>query len=148
MHKTLVSKTEIFDLIVNCYQTDETLIKNYHVLSGSSLSNCVDRTVLDIFNNDIVVYKLMIGNKLVGYFGQKNDWLAGFFIVPEFRKKDNKQAFWNVVCEHFNNCFKTAIYSKNIPAKKFLTNNGCKFERFETSEDGLGEIYMYMKGNN
>lgn len=147
MEKILViNKDEIFDIVVNCYQTDNKFIKKYHELAGSSLSACIDRTASDFILNDVTIYKLLTDkSEFVGYFGQQNDWLTGFFIIPQMRTVDNKLAFWNLITEHFKNGFTVGMLLKNKPARNFLKKNGCISIRFEESKDGMGEIMQYKK---
>lgn len=144
MEKTqLTNKDDIFNLIVNCYQTDSDFINKYHEVSGSGLSSCIDRTVNDFYNHDVKIFSLETKGEFVGYFGQLQDWLTGFFIIPEKRTEEIKQAFWSEIVNNFNGYFNVGILSKNTPAKRFLMNNGCKFQKFELSPDGLGEIMIY-----
>lgn len=144
MNKQLVSQSEIFDLIVNCYQTDNAFIKKYHELSGSTLSACVDRTVSDFINNNVNVYKLTDKEDLIGYFGEHNNWLTGFFILPN-KRKQYKTKVWNQVINHFDKDFNVGILLKNKPARKFLLNNGCITQEIQISNDGIGEIMIYKK---
>lgn len=147
MEKILITdKNEIFDLIVNCYQTDSDFINKYHEISGSGLSSCIDRTVNDFYNHDVKVFSLKNEDEFIGYFGQLQDWLTGFFIIPTKRTEQVKQKVWNEIVNNFNGNFNVGILSKNAPAKKFLLKNGCEFQKFELSPDGLGEIMIYNKG--
>lgn len=147
MHKTLLSKNEIFDVIVNCYQSDRDLISKFHVVSGSGLSSCVDRTVSDFINNDINIYSISDNNQFIGYFGEsEGKFLNGFFIMPE-RRKSHKNKVWKMIQSHFNNDFKAAIYSKNSRAVKFLTNNGGILEDIMITNDGIGQVFNFVKEN-
>jgi hypothetical protein len=146
MEKILITnKDEIFDIIVNCYQTDKDLINKYHVISGSGLSACVDKTASDLILNNISVYKLIKDNKFVGYFGELNNNLTGFFIIPTMRTIEIKNLFWKTITEHFKDGFTVGIFLKNKRAIKFLKKNGCVSIGFENSENGIGEIMQYNK---
>lgn len=147
MHKVLIPQSEIFDLIVNCYQTDNAFIKNYHELSNSTLSMCVDRTVSDFINNNVNVYKLTDKEELIGYFGEYNNWLTGFFILP-IKRKEYKIKVWNQIINHFKTNFNIGILIKNKPARQFLMANGCVSLGLQNSNDGIGEIMIYKKVGN
>lgn len=148
MHKELVNKAEIFDLIVNCYQSDLELVQNYHVLAGRGLSACIDRTASDfITSNTIKIFKLTKGDKFLGYFGDENgEFLTGFFIMPEFRDTKSKQSFWNTVVNHFKGSFNVGIFDNNIRAAKFLDKMGCVKASSVVTADGPGTFYVYDKG--
>lgn len=147
MNKILIYQSEIFDLIVNCYQTDNAFIKNYHELSSSTLSACVDRTVSDFINNNVSVYKLTDKEELIGYFGEHDNWLTGFFIIPK-KRKEYKAKVWNQIVNHFKTNFNVGILIKNKPARQFLLTNGCISQRIQNSNDGIGEIMIYEKVGN
>ena len=119
-------------MIRKCYESSPILINNYHVLAGSPVNKCIYRTVLDFKKWNVKVHTLEHDGKFVGYFGEElvgtENWLTGFFIMPEFRKSLGKD-FWNMVTEHFNGSFKAGLYSHNIPAIKFLMKNGCEMTK-------------------
>ena len=149
MNKTKLQVKEIFDVIVNCNQSDINIVKRNHVLAGKSLSECIDRTVLDLMSNNIDVYSVTKNDSFIGYFGEDTfkdeKWLTGFFIMPGYRTKDDKAEFWNMITEHFNNNFKTAVLNKNKPASKFLKQNGCVMINADVCNDGIAEIYSFVK---
>lgn len=139
--KKLLNNKEIPEMIRKCYESDKIFIEKYHELSGSSVNECINRSINDFFVNNIDIYSLYSNNKFVGYFGDnKANWLVGFFIMPEMRKY--KKEVWNIIESHFDGNFKMGILTKNKPAKKFFIENGCKFSHCEFSLDGLGEIYI------
>lgn len=142
MNKILLSKNEIFDVIVNCYQTDSELVSKFHVTPGN-LSVCVDRTVSDLINNDVNVYKVEDEGKFIGYFGDTdNKFLNGFFVLPKERSLYTPFV-WDMIKDHFNNNFKTAVFNHNERAVKFLQKNGCKLNEVVNTDDGIGYIFSY-----
>ena len=149
MRKQLLSKNEIFDVIVNCYQSDNDLVNKYHVIAGSGLSSCVDRTVYDFVNNDISIYKVVDNKDFIGYFGEEiiedELFLTGFFIMPQFRTSKTKDSFWNMVINHFNSDFKIGLYNNNTRAINFLEKQGCILDSEVKTQDGVGHIYKFMK---
>lgn len=147
MEKLLLTQTDdIFNLIVNCYQTDVDLYTKFHVTPGS-LSKCVDRTVTDFLNHNIKIYKLEENGSLIGYFGEEDiDRLTGFFIIPKYRKT-HKNLVWNMIKSHFPNDFNTGIYTKNVRAAKFLKKMGGNIVDVVIEPDGFGEIYNFVKEN-
>lgn len=109
------------NIILECFSTDKDLIEKWHIVSGSGLENCTNKTVDDLKEFKVNVYKLTQDNKLIGYFGiENNTHLTGFFIKPEFRNKEIIQEFWNIVDSKFNNTYMIGIFKKNVPAMKFL----------------------------
>lgn len=109
------------DIILDCFSSDKALTEKWHIVSGSGLENCVDRTTNDLKEFKVVFYKLTENEKLVGYFGIENGThLTGFFIKPEFRNKEIIKEFWNIVDSKFNSTYMVGIFKKNIPAKRFL----------------------------
>ena len=139
MNKTLLKNSEVFDVIVNCYQSDSELVSKYHVTPGK-LSDCVDRTVSDLLNNNVNVYKIQVNDKFIGYFGEsEGKYLNGFFVMPKERK--NNADVWNVIKAHFSGSFKTAVFSKNTRAIKFLKKNNCKIIEAVDTEDGAGFVF-------
>lgn len=129
-------------MIRTCYESDINFIEKYHELSGQSLDVCINRTIYDLKN--VNVYGIFKESQLIGYFGDSNLWLTGFFIIPKYRNL--KKNVWNMINNHFNGSFNIGILSKNKPFIKFLKQNDCKFSHYEPSIDGLGEIYI--KENN
>lgn len=117
-------------ILRNCFKTDEELLIKWHIKSGQGLKNCVNKTFWDLQECGARVYGLYKGNDLIGYFAEENfkpyKFLTGFFLKPEFRDFDTKKEFWNLVIEHFNSKpFYCGLYTKNIPANKFIkAHNG------------------------
>lgn len=144
MTKELLTQDKVCGMIRRCYESDAVFINNYHELENSSVDECVNRTVSDLKNVDVYAIYSPIG-RLVGYFGDnKNGWLTGFFIMPEYRLL--KSLFWKVINEHFSSGFSSGVLVKNNPAINFFKSNGCVFSHYEPSIDGLGMIFV--KGNN
>lgn len=148
MNKQLLTTKEIFDVIVNCYQTDSDLTSKFHILAPASLSSCIDRTVSDLMFNDVNVYKLTDGDEFIGYFGDiGSEWLTGFFVMPSKRKSHSVKV-WETIKSHFNGEFKTSIFAKNTRAAKYLKKNGCIVGENLITAEGLGTTYVFVKENN
>lgn len=128
-------------MIRHCYESDINHMLQYHITSDLGIEHCIHRTVSDLVLNDVQIFKVILDNKFIGYFGDKQGLeLSGFFIMPEFRKTHKKQ-FWNKVVNHFNGNFKCGVFDKNEPAKKFLIKNGCNL----INTIGNGLIFEYME---
>lgn len=140
---------DLLDIIIQCYASDDKYLSTYHELAGQSVLDCSNRTYGDFINNDVQCYVLINDNNVIGYFGDlvynNESWLTGFFIKPEFRTKDLKKSFWDIVVNHFNGKFKVGMILKNPPGIKFLLANGCKYSHDEMSPDGPGQIFTFMK---
>lgn len=140
MEKILLKNSEVFDVIVNCYQSDNELVSKFHVTPGN-LSGCVDRTVSDLLNNNVNVYKIQENDRFIGYFGEsEGQYLNGFFVMPKERPVYTASV-WNLIKDHFGNPFNTAIFAKNDRAVKFLKKNDCKIIEVVNTDDGVGFIF-------
>lgn len=150
MNKYLIQNDDLLDVLTQCYASDPTFIKKYHELAGKSLATCIDRTYNDFIEHNVNSFVLVHENSVVGFFGEyvlSNEyWLTGFFVKPEHRTPELKKDVWNTIKEHFNDEFKVGMLSKNVPAKRFLQKNGCKFSHNEIYPDGLVEMFVYVKG--
>ena len=115
-------------IIEDCFKTDQELLNKWHIESGNGLENCVIRTYNDLINANVKVYSLKENNNLIGFFGiEESTYLSGFFIKPEYRKKEYITQFWNIVNKEFNNKkFYSGIYKKNNKAYNFLLKNNGK----------------------
>lgn len=116
------------NLLSEFFESDNELIEKWHIESGNGLKACINRTHQDLRVADVDFYVLIENNKNIGYFGiEKNTFLTGFFIKPEYRKKECIQMFWNIVNNHFENKpFYCGLYTKNERALNFLFKAGAK----------------------
>lgn len=148
MHKKLIDKNDIYSIIEECYSSDDNFIKNFHELNNASTSDCISRTANDLVKYDVKIFGLYNNDELVGYFGdelfENTNWLSGFFIIPKYRK-EFKTKIWEAIVNHFNSNFNVAMMVKNIPAKRYLLNNGCKFKKLIVTSDGIAEVFEYME---
>ena len=55
------------EILTKFYSSDGKLIKQYHVLAGSDLETCIERTYNDLLNVDIEYLKE--NDEIIGYFG-------------------------------------------------------------------------------
>lgn len=114
-----------------CYSQDKELIEKYHVTSGSSLTDCIAKTIEDFKNlhESFEFHIIKKDEEIFGYFGTEFingvNFLTSFFILPQFRNKENSKEFFSMVRNHFNNeSFITGIYAKNTRAESWLKKNG------------------------
>lgn len=133
-----------------CFSNDEELINKWHIVAGSGLTNCINKTISDFGKMDesFKFYTIEKFGYLFGYFGTEqingNNFLTGFFIMPEFRNKDGFKEFWNVVSNHFSNeSFIVGIYSKNIRAANWLEKSGGKPSKEIITSEGAGKYYKF-----
>jgi len=150
MNKRLLNNDELMGMIRKCYESDKEHMLKYHITAELGLDYCVNRTLFDFVLSNINAYALEHDGKFVGYFGDEwcspDRWLTGFFIMPEFRK-NLKVDVWNMIVDHFNGPFKSGLYSKNEPAKKFLMKNGCKLLEEKSAPLGHACIFQFSKEN-
>ncbi len=77
---------------------------------------------------DFQFYKVMRSDKLVGFIGvePKLFYLTTFCLKLNDRGNDNKKALFALIECLLGENFLCALYEKNIPAIKYLVNNGMK----------------------
>lgn len=133
------------EIIEQCYEADGDLCEKYHAIAPDTKRNCITHTLNYAINSGkvsrIEFWELKIQNNFVGYFGQqifaeKNYFLFGFFIMPEWRTPEFKQKFWRIVKSKFPNKIDCMLYSKNTRASKFLKSSGFKCVRKDMIYDG------------
>lgn len=145
MKKEKLDNTELKSMLTRCYSSDKELIEKFHVLSGSSIEDCVNRTCQDFFSCKVDIFVVLSDSgDFIGYFGEEfldnEKWLSGFFIMPEHRK--TSKDVWKLIKEHFNCDFKVGLFTKNKRAKRFIMKNGGQLEQIILTKDGLGEIFI------
>lgn len=116
---------EFKEILHECFASDDALISTWHIHAGFGLEACVEKTHSDLTRYQVDIYRVSLGDKLVGYFGREclpgHKFLSGFMIKPAFRTKEGKAEFWKLVCEQFQHePFLVGLYKKNIPAIKFI----------------------------
>lgn len=128
MNIKLHDKENMKSVILESFKTDQELIDTYHVVSGSGLDNCVNKTFNDLNKADpsFKFYLLEDNNKQLGFFGKEySNYLTTIFIHPDYRNKQSVSKIWNLIKNEFTTPFYTAIYKKNTRALNFyLKNNG------------------------
>lgn len=72
--------------------------------------------------------------------------LTGFCIKKQFRTKEMKKKFFNLVKEHFvEKRILTAIYDKNSRALNFISNNGGQvIQKANVLVDGIGYADFHL----
>jgi hypothetical protein len=148
MEKRLLKNDELMSMIRKCYESDTEHMLKYHVTGDLGLDYCVNRTLFDFVLSNINAYALENNGEFIGYFGDEwcspDRWLTGFFIMPE-KRKELKKDVWNIIIEHFKGPFKSGLYDKNEPAKKFLIKNGCKLVKEVNAPLGFACVFEYNK---
>ena len=108
-------------VLLECFESDSELLEKWHIESGTSLDNCINRTYNDLQECNVSFYVLKDNDKIIGYFGiENNNFLTGFFLKLEYRTKDNILEFWNIVDSKFEGNYMIGVYKKNEPAVEFL----------------------------
>lgn len=133
-------------ILAECFVSDNALLNQWHVRSGRGLEACVERTFEDLKGADVTFFKVTEGTNLVGYFAKetpsRHDFLTGFFIKPEFRTKEAKAEFWNLVRSQMSARFYCGLYTKNLPANKFIKSSGGSVIHVFTHTDGEAVFYQ------
>lgn len=133
-------------LILECFETDPELLEKWHIQAPASLKTCTDNTIETLEECSVSVYKLTIGKKTIGYFGQEffnnQGYLTGFFIKPEYRNKEIFNLFWNCINKEFNDKnYYAGVYKKNERAINFLLKSG-GIKAWENTENDSVFIMM------
>ena len=115
-------------LLTTCFSSDNDLISKWHIESGTNVKTCVHRTLTDLLSCDLNVFTFMVDDQLAAYFGKERcdgkEFMTGFFIMPQYRNRFFITQFWLKVRGFFDEPFYSGIYTKNIPARKFLDREG------------------------
>lgn len=132
-------------ILAECFAADNALLTKWHVVSGMGLESCVEKTFADLQDAGVIFFKILDGDKLVGYFGKEvygeKQYLTGFFLMPQFRNEGSRGNFWNLIESHFNIPFFCGLYEKNIPANKFIQSQGGRPVRRVALSDGEAVLY-------
>lgn len=127
-------------VISDCYKTDQSLLDNYHILAPTTLNEAIShtcKTFLDISNRALFeMFECTLDDKFIGYFGVEHislsggkiQMLNGFFLLPEYRTKEVKEAFLKCISKKITDGkgFITGIYSKNERAIRFFESMGAE----------------------
>lgn len=137
------------EYLKNLFSSDKDFLMDFHNHNNLSLEECVDIT-LDCFKkaSNFKLFEIKIDNKNIGFFGKEiynnKEFLTGFFIKPEFRKKETiNKVVKDFIYPNFNNGFFCGIYSKNKKAMKFIEKIG----GISLSEDSQKKVYIIFKEN-
>lgn len=134
--------------IQTAYEADPDLITKWHVIAGSSLNKCVDRTVADLASFDrLKFYVVHEDGKFSGYFGTEFNgaFLSTLFVMPNFRKK--KDEFWAEIEYKVTKKFWAGIFSKNTPCMRFYAKHG-KVEVKGMMPDGEVTVFEFERAGN
>ncbi len=151
MQKRLLNNDEWYGLINKCYKSDPVHMVKVHASGELGIEYCIMKEVLDLSSGNVNIFALEDNNEFIGYFGDEwcspDRWLTGFFIMPEKRKTYKKEV-WNTILNHFNCPFKSGLYTRNVPAKKFLLKNGCKLVKEINAPLGFACVFEYDNKEN
>jgi hypothetical protein len=128
------------------YKADPECVKKWHVIAGSGLNKCIQRTIEDLKACETLqFYVVYDGDRFVGYFGSEFDgtYMPTIFVMPEYRNR--KDEFWELVRAIQKPTFKAGIFYKNIPCRRFYEKLGNEVARVKT-RDGEGVVYQFKAG--
>lgn len=144
--------TDYENVIRECYKSDSDLINIYHIKAGEGLESCVSDTVNELKNNTDKSFKFYSiqsqPDVFFGFFGIEHfdevNYLTSFFLVPQFRIKDSKKLFWEIITSCFENTlFKTAINIKNIRGLNFCYEQGGRIENLVLDREKYWLIFTF-----
>lgn len=141
---TVEKTNKLSEVITSAFASDNSLINNWHIVSGSGLSSCVENTVNVLTNeshSDFEFFTITEEDKFVGYFGREANGsiLSTFFIAPDYRSQ--KDSVWSEICSHMEPKFASGIYNKNRPCIKFYETKG---NLIETLKMPNGQVSVYV----
>jgi hypothetical protein len=156
IHKELCDNW--FETIKECYVGDDDLINKYHILAPTTIELATANTVQVLVNagmtNKYTLYSVFWKGELMGYYGieiavvaqGKVPMLTGFCIKKQFRSKEMKKKFFDIVREHFvEKRILTAIYDKNTRALSFISKNGGEvIHKANLLVDGIGYADFHL----
>lgn len=138
----LIKCDNYYDIILDCFLTDNDLINTYHIESGTSVENCAKRTSDDLKKgSNLDFFKVVKDSQVIGFFGSEsiddNKFLTGFFLKPEYRTKEGLTEFWSMIKSYFKKDFLVGIYSKNTRAIEFLVKNKATLHSVIPEKNGI-----------
>ena len=141
---------DIKSIVKECFDNDEKLISEYHVLAGKGLEECVEDSynVLKLYTAyDFEFYKID-DDGLIGFVGIEPSirHLTTFCLKKQHRTKENKWKLWELITSKFEKGFMCGLYKRNSRAINYLLDNGCLI--FKESEINGHPIVVlnYKKG--
>ena len=139
--------TEVKDYslcIKKYFSMDQELIDKYHVISGSTLDECCDRTIKDLDKMKTLKFFELENN--IGFFGIEGKiFLSTLFVNPEYRTKECMQDIWNTMLSQLDATFFTGFYSKNTRAINYFIKNGAKIIQERSHESNPITILEYRR---
>lgn len=129
-----ISKPELTPIIAFTYEGDNDLFDKYHPAKSDKFGS-IESTVEMI--EDISkqykcsFYKVMLGDKIIGYFVTWKEFLYSFAINIHYRKKEILIAYWQKIKDVLGRRFQTMLYTENSRAIAFLLRNGMKINKQE-----------------
>lgn len=142
-------------IIETCYNSDSEMLEKFHILAPTDVQTAVKHTLKTLSKasdtGTIKIYECTAEEKFMGYFGievipiqneGKIQALTGFFIMPEFRTKEYKQAFIEHIKDQFpSRSILTYIFTKNTRARGFFARYGGNvLDTITNLIDGVGEV--------
>lgn len=83
-----------------------------------------------------------VENKIVGFLGLMDSYIAGLFVSSEWRSQGFGQKLLDFVKERTNH-LDLEVYEKNNRAERFYQRNG--FKRVKVTSDETGEKSVYLQ---
>lgn len=140
---TKVGKDTLIPYIHASFHGDELLCSIYHINPGNT-DQCAIHTYNRILQlheekvaSDMEEFGISEGDTKIGYIvlSRNLNLLYSFGINKHFRNEEIKKIFLNFVRSYIGGPVQVFIYQKNIPAVRFLCNNGWKIKS-EIVDDG------------
>ena len=117
-------------ILTKCFAEDFELIEKWHLRAGFGLEICVDQTFNDMKEAGVECHVVYEERELIGYFGKEKAhgqmFLTGFFVMPEYRTKEDLIEFWALIKKELGPMFYCGLYAKNQPAIDFITRNNAE----------------------
>lgn len=140
-----ISFNTIEPFVRRAYESDPELIEKWHIIAGSGLDQCVDRTVEDLLNCEtITFYVVTEDGEFVGYFGSEygGHYMPTIFILPKFRHR--KAAFWKEIEATMASTWNAGVYAKNTRCISFYKKMGTEMTTIDTPH-GAAVVFEFRK---
>lgn len=141
-----ISKNEIQPLIEIAYKDDQKLLDEYHIAKFTHVHEAVLST-MGMINEmseqqKLSYYKVVCGDKAVGYVVVFQDFLYSFGLNIKYRISNILSEFWSGIVKVLGRRFICMLYANNERAGKFLLKSGMKI--INISDHSI----TYMYGGN
>lgn len=116
--------TDLRNLLIDIYNDEPEFHATRYKKIGEGENGYVNQTLALFVLKKVKVNELYIEDKRIGYFGDHEGNLTGFFLKKEYRTPEYKNDFINTIKSYFGKEFNVCLPKSNERAIKFLNKMG------------------------